>query len=133
MNIVDELLKIALFGSAWVLYLLLFLSVASIGVMLERVWYFGRNSARGGDALRQRLLTSLRADDPEAAELLLRESHTLEGTVVAAAFAFRDGGGHAFTDALEAELARSRKQLERGLTFLGTIGNNAPFIGLSGP
>jgi biopolymer transport protein ExbB/biopolymer transport protein TolQ len=38
----------------------------------------------------------------------------------------------AFTEALESELARARRELERGSNFLGTIGNNAPFIGLFG-
>ncbi len=132
MDIVEQLLKIALLGSAWVLYLLLALSVASIGVMLERLLFFGRNSRRGGEALRAGLLSALELGDEEGIERLLRDSGTVEGQVVADAFAFRDGGGAAVTDALEAELARARGALERGLNFLGTVGNNAPFIGLLG-
>ncbi|MEQ1503102.1 MAG: MotA/TolQ/ExbB proton channel family protein [Myxococcota bacterium] len=132
MNIVDALLKVALLGSAWVLWLLIGLSVASLGVMSERVLYFRRNRRRGGEALRRDLLRALRAHDPDGAERLLRDSRTVEGAVVAGAFAFRDGGSRAFADALEAELARARPELERGLSFLGTLGNNAPFIGLFG-
>ncbi len=132
MDIVEQLLKIALLGSAWVLYLLLALSVASIGVMLERLLFFGRNSRRGGEALRANLLQALEGGDEEGIERVLRDSGTVEGQVVADAFAFRDGGGGAVADALEAELARSRGGLERGLNFLGTVGNNAPFIGLFG-
>ena len=132
MDIVEDLLKIALLGSSWVLWLLLFLSVASIGVMLERLWFFRRNSSRGGGTLREHLLAFLKTGDVDGAEKLLRESGTVEGRTVATAFAFREGGGHAFGDALEAEISRARKDMERGLTFLGTIGNNAPFIGLFG-
>lgn len=132
MNIVDDLLKVALLGSAWVLYLLLFLSIVSIGVMLERLIYFRRNARGGGDALRERVLVALRANDADATEKVLRESGSVEGEVVAGAFVFREGGAAAFTDGLEAELARARKNLERGMNFLGTIGNNAPFIGLFG-
>ena len=29
-------------------------------------------------------------------------------------------------------MGRKRKELEKGMTFLGTLGNNAPFIGLFG-
>lgn len=123
MDVVEELLKVALFGSAWVLYLLLFLSVVSIGVMLERAWTFARKGRRGGADLRDRVLRALQADDGDAADQVLRASDT---------FAFRDGGGSAVQDALDAELGRSVGELERGLTFLGTIGNNAPFIGLFG-
>ncbi len=132
MNLVEELLKIALLGSAWVLYLLLGLSVVSVGIMIERVIFFRRNGRGGGEPLRAALLRALHADDEAGAERLLRESGTIEGGVVAAAFVFREGGGRAFGDALEAELSRARRGLEKGMNFLGTIGNNAPFIGLFG-
>lgn len=132
MDIVESLLKVALLGSAWILYLLIFLSIVSFGVIAERMLFFRRNGRGAGDPLRRALMTAMRADDPAEAEKVLRDSNTVEGHVVASAFVFREGGGHAFGDALEAELSRSRKELERGTNFLGTIGNNAPFIGLLG-
>lgn len=132
MDIVAQLLKVALLGSAWVLYLLMALSVVSIGVMIERLVFFWRNSRGGGDTLRAQLLEAINADDAEAAERVLRDSGAFEGKIVAEAFGFVDGGAGAFADALESEIARGRKVLERGTNFLGTIGNNAPFIGLAG-
>jgi biopolymer transport protein ExbB/biopolymer transport protein TolQ len=42
------------------------------------------------------------------------------------------GGAAAFEDAFESELASAQKDLERGSGLLGTLGNNAPFIGLFG-
>lgn len=132
MNIVDTLLNVALLGSAWVLYLLLGLSVISLGVVIERAIFFIRNGRRGGDPLHRALYEVLRAGDEEGAKRLLRDSGTVEGLVVARAFTFREGGAPGFGDALDAELSRAKKGLERGMTFLGTIGNNAPFIGLFG-
>ena len=35
-------------------------------------------------------------------------------------------------DAVDSELSRIKKELERGTNLLGTLGNNAPFIGLFG-
>jgi biopolymer transport protein ExbB/biopolymer transport protein TolQ len=35
-------------------------------------------------------------------------------------------------DAVDSALGFSKKELERGLNFLGTLGNNAPFVGLFG-
>lgn len=131
MNIVDQLLKVALLGSAWVLYLLIALSVYSISVMLERFVFFRRNS-RGSDGLRDQVLDAIRAGDATRIETLLRASGTVEGRVVANAFAFRDGGSEAVSHALESELAVARLDLEKGLNYLGTIGNNGPFIGLLG-
>lgn len=132
MDIVESLMKVALLGSAWVLWLLLVLSVISTGILLERIWFFYQNSRRGGDALHRSLYDTLRAGDEESAKRLLRDSGTVEGLVVARAFTFREGGAPGFSDALDAELSRAKKGLEKGMTFLGTIGNNAPFIGLFG-
>ena len=41
--IVERLLKVALLGSSWVLYLLLFLSVVSFSAMFERYLFFRRH------------------------------------------------------------------------------------------
>jgi biopolymer transport protein ExbB/biopolymer transport protein TolQ len=131
-NIVEILLKVALFGSAWVLYVLLALSFLSVGVVLERVVFFYRNARRGGEPLHRALYVKLKAGDEDGAKALLRESGTVEGGVVARAFTFREGGAASFADALDAELSRAKNSLEKGTTFLGTVGNNAPFIGLFG-
>ena len=38
----------------------------------------------------------------------------------------------AVSDAVESELGRARAKLDRSMTLLGTLGNNAPFVGLFG-
>jgi biopolymer transport protein ExbB/biopolymer transport protein TolQ len=43
-----------------------------------------------------------------------------------------DGGPDSVSEALEGSLVKKRFELERGLTSLGTLGNNAPFVGLFG-
>src|SRR3954470_3000328 len=106
MNIVETILKIALLGSSWVLWLLLVLSVVSIGVMLERIVYFRRQGRTGGQALQEKLLTLLGDGDEVGAEKLLRDSGTFDGGVVASALRFRHGGARAFGDGLDAELSR---------------------------
>ncbi len=40
MDIVALFLNLALMGSAWVLWLLVALSVASIAVIIERIWFY---------------------------------------------------------------------------------------------
>ena len=39
-DIVEELLGFMLMGTEWVLWLLLFLSVYSVAITMERAWYF---------------------------------------------------------------------------------------------
>ena len=132
MNIVQAILKIALLGSSWVLWLLLALSVLSFGIALERIYVFRKRARTGGDELEAELQKFLDQDDAEGAEKVLAESGTFDGAVVLKAFKKRDGGARAFDAVLEGELGRRRLELEKGLNFLGTMGSNAPFIGLFG-
>ena len=129
--IVDRLLRLALVGSAWVLYLLLALSVVSFTAMLER-WLFFRRHRDDTAALRKRLAGALRSADFEGADRILAASPSLEAGVVREALRFRDGGADAVADAVDSELFALKKELDRGLSLLGTLGNNAPFIGLLG-
>jgi biopolymer transport protein ExbB/biopolymer transport protein TolQ len=129
--LIEKLLKVALLGSSWVMYLLLILSVLSFGAMLERSWYFFRR--RGDiDDLGEKLIAALeRGEDSEARDLL-KKSRMVEATVLEPAMRMLPGGPESFEDAIEAEMVKVRQDMERGCTLLGTLGNNAPFIGLFG-
>ncbi len=129
--IVESLLKIALLGATWVLYLLLFLSVVSIGAMLERFVFFRKNK-NAGKALDEALGKALRENDYPAAKRALDASPSLEAGILREALQWRKGGPAAVNDALESALGRARADLDRGTNLLGTLGNNAPFIGLFG-
>ncbi|MBX3225866.1 MAG: MotA/TolQ/ExbB proton channel family protein [Labilithrix sp.] len=129
--IVDRLLKVALAGSTWVLWLLLALSVVSFAAMLER-WLFFRRHRDDVGSLRARVGKALARGDVDGAEAALSKSPSIEARVVRSAFAFRRGGPEAIADAVDSELGVARKELERGTNLLGTLGNNAPFIGLFG-
>ncbi|AKU92099.1 MotA/TolQ/ExbB proton channel family protein [Vulgatibacter incomptus] len=129
--LVENLLKLALLGSTWVMYLLLILSVFSIGAIAERWWFFRRGS-RGVDELRDRLAQLVARRDVAGARALLSSSPSTEARVLAPALDMLAGGPGALADAIDSELGRRRKELERGMNFLGTVGSNAPFIGLFG-
>jgi biopolymer transport protein ExbB/TolQ len=129
--LIEKLQRVALHGGTWVLYLMILLSVLSIGVMIERVVYFVQHR---GDALAlgDKLIARLHGDDRPGAERLLQQSKLIEASVLRRALPWMDGGPAALAEALEAEMGRKRQELEQGMTFLGTLGNNAPFIGLFG-
>jgi biopolymer transport protein ExbB/biopolymer transport protein TolQ len=129
--IVDKLLRLALVGSAWVLYLLMALSVVSLAAMAERLLFFRRH-ADDVDALRAKAAKALRGGDLAVAEKLLAASPSLEARVIREALRWKDGGPDAVSDAIDSELYAVKKELERGMALLGTLGNNAPFIGLLG-
>jgi biopolymer transport protein ExbB/biopolymer transport protein TolQ len=129
--LITNLLKLALLGASWVLYLLMALSVFSIAIMVERWWFFRKNSG-DIDKLGDQLVARLRASDRRGAEQALVESRAFEARILRPALDFIDGGPEAVEEALESSIARHKKELERGMTFLGTLGNNAPFVGLFG-
>ena len=114
-----------------VLYLLLFLSVVSLGAMLERFLFFRKNK-NAGKALDEALGKALRENDYPAAKRALDASPSLEAGILREALQWKKGGPAAVNDALESALGRARADLDRGTNLLGTLGNNAPFIGLFG-
>jgi biopolymer transport protein ExbB/TolQ len=129
--LVERLSGIALLGSTWVLYLLLFLSVVSMASALERWVFFARRSEDLG-ALSSRFSEALEVEDFDRARQVLRESRSLEAGIVLGALRWVHGGPRAFADALDASVASARGQLLRSTYLLGTLGNNAPFVGLLG-
>ncbi len=129
--LIEKLLKVALLGSSWVMYLLLGLSVFSIGAMIERTLYF-RKRDDDVEELGEKLIALLEQGDREAATALLKNSPSVEASVLAAAMRYLNSGADAVSDAIESAMIRARLDMERGSTLLGTLGNNAPFIGLFG-
>jgi len=115
-------------GAEWVMYLLIGLSVLSIGLMLERLVFFLRFS-HAGTAQLIPLLTQGRLDE---ARRQLTNVRGLEAEVTLAALDAASGGPSAVEEAMACVIARERPAFERYLSFLGTLGNNAPFLGLFG-
>lgn len=131
--IVEKLLKVALLGASWVMYLMIFLSVISIGQMVER-WLFYFKHNQDADELEEELMKLLEAGDREGAEALLDKvkSRSFEAEAIRPALKYLEAGPEAFTDCVDAELVKVRQDCERGMNLLATLGNNAPFIGLMG-
>jgi len=129
--LIHNLTKLALFGASWVMYLLIALSFVSLAIMLDRFLYF-RKGKGDVDKLATDLVRRLRDGDRRGAEQVLTKSSMIEARIIKPALDWLDGGADAVTEVLDASMTRQRKEFERGLTFLGTLGNNAPFIGLLG-
>jgi len=120
-------------GSAWVMWLLVALSVLSIAVIFERLFALRllrtdlsslrRNLVEGllegGFTKARALLTGCRHP---AAQVALRGLARVESeTTVKGA-----------QEAMTAESVAQKRLLERRFSFLATLGANAPFIGLFG-
>lgn len=125
------LLQFALIGAEWILWVLVILSFINVFIMIERVAFF---SKRGVDiqALRLSFEKQLKAREFDKAAELLRDGESMEARVVLFGMRELERGAESVEDLMTGALATERERYDRGLGFLGTIGNNAPFIGLFG-
>jgi biopolymer transport protein ExbB/TolQ len=126
-----ELSSIARVGATSVLYILIVLSIVSIGIMLDRFVYFRRRRTNF-DLLSRKLAELLAANQLPEAEALLDKDPSDAAKLARGALARYGEGGEAVEQILAKEIRLQRGRFERGLLFLGTLGNNAPFIGLFG-
>ena len=115
-------------GAEWVMYALATLSVASVAVILERALFFARHGRSRADAL----APLLAAGRLERARALVKDGVGLEAEVVRAAIDAAPGGAASVAELVASTIRRERPAYERGLGFLGTLGSNAPFLGLFG-
>ncbi|MRG98367.1 MotA/TolQ/ExbB proton channel family protein [Polyangium spumosum] len=131
MNLIEWLQRIMVgFGAAWVMWLMIGLSVVSVAIILERAWFFW--SLRDDVVVLARDLRNALKDSIEAAQKRMEASPSAEAAVVKAGLIEADRGPKAAEEAMAGALALQRMKLERRLAYLGTLGNNAPFIGLFG-
>ena len=132
MNIVERSKQILLgLGASPVLFFMLALSVLSLAVMLERLWFFSTHSVHV-ERLARELEKHLGKGDLAGARELTEGSRSLESAVVQAGLTHAPRGIEASREAMASASALGRLRLERRLAFLGTLGNNAPFVGLLG-
>lgn len=117
-------------GSRWVLWLLLGLSLAALAVIFERLWFY-LTERKPGRAVAD-ALAALRKAGPDEAARLLAGLPSMEVAVLRSCLARAADGAGAVDEHRAAILEQERQRYEARLAFLGTLGNNAPFIGLFG-
>ena len=130
-NIVEKLLGLTLLGTEWILWLLIVLSVVSIAIMIERFFFFTKMRI-DFQSFSNALVKSLIDNDIDSAKRLCESKMSLESQVVLRGLSCRDKGVKAMEESMEGFLIGEKQVLDRGLMILGTLGNNAPFIGLFG-
>jgi biopolymer transport protein ExbB len=117
-------------GSSWVLYLLIGLSLAAVAVMLERLWFFVRER-RPRTAL-DTALAALRRSGASDALRALSGVPSMEAAVARACLSHAADGPASVEEHKAGAIESERARYEQRLAFLGTLGNNAPFVGLFG-
>jgi biopolymer transport protein ExbB/TolQ len=129
--LVQKLLSIAQVSGQAVLYILLLLSVLSIGIILERLVYFARRKIDAA-VVGRKVVDYLREGDVDGARGYLSTLPGVEAEVIRDALSWYADGPDAVAEVIAGGTKERRKSYESGLLFLGTLGNNAPFVGLFG-
>ncbi|HVT05819.1 MAG TPA: MotA/TolQ/ExbB proton channel family protein [Polyangia bacterium] len=131
MHLTQRILGFTLLGSDWVLWLLVGLSLMSVTVMVERGLAL-RGTAGDVEELGRELVSRLHDGDLTGGRALLAGRRSPAVAVAVAGLAVFDRGADAVAETMASTKARLRVELERNLGVLGTLGNNAPFVGLFG-
>lgn len=130
MDIQERLTAFAMLGATWVMWLLVALSVIGLAIILERVYYFVVTRS-DFQKLRSDLLKRIDAGKVADAKALLKSSNSVEAKVAMATLRVSSNADSA-EERMAAESGLAKLAMERNLAFLGTVGNNAPFVGLLG-
>ncbi len=123
--------KMALLGDVWVLWLLIAASVWSLGVIIER-WKAFRGNSLDFPKFLDELSKKLENGDITGARQVARGVNGVEARVVMAGLSNYSKGPVAVEESMTSKLVMERSHLEKNLIILGTLGNNAPFVGLFG-
>lgn len=122
---------LALTGGDWVIYVLLLCSVVAVAVIIERAIVL-RREARQLDELRAKLGGRLGSDDLAAVAKEIGKLPGVASKVMTAGLVQAKAGPAAAEEHMAAESLAGRQAMELRLLILGTLGNNAPFVGLFG-
>ncbi|UOE99979.1 MotA/TolQ/ExbB proton channel family protein [Bdellovibrio reynosensis] len=128
----EKIFAVAHLADQAVLWVLLILSVVSIGMILER--YFVLKKIFGeSQRVRSRIRVALQSNSLEDVEDLAKDINSVEGRAASYALKhMRDSGSKGLAEIFNTFAANERPDLEKSLSFLATIGSNAPYIGLFG-
>lgn len=128
----DVLFKLAHYADQAVLVILCLLSVASLGVILQK--YFSlRKLAFESSRVRERVKLTLASQSLQEVEDIARDPSSMEGRAANHALKHvKEKGSKGLDEVFNAFVLSERPELDSSLGFLATVGSNAPYIGLFG-
>jgi biopolymer transport protein ExbB len=131
MDLSGQFVAFAQLGASWVLWLLVAMSVLSIGIMIDRaLWLRGRDLDL--ERFTRELRGALERDEVERFVEKYKNDPAIPARVALRGLEERTRGPEAAAEAMHGERLHWRKEGDKHLIILGTLGNNVPFVGLFG-
>src|SRR5215510_5103231 len=131
LSLIQMFLKLAQLGAEWVMYLLLAMGFIAAVLVFERLYLY-MSTKVDTTRLARKLIELLQAGRLERAKDLVKTGKGIEERVVSDALSLYTEGADAVEEIVQASMIKERQRYERSLSYLGTVGSNAPFIGLLG-
>ena len=131
MDLSRAFVDFAQLGANWVLWLLIALSVISVGVMIDRALWLRRRDT-DTERFTRELRGAFERGELERLSAKYIDDPAIPVQVGLRGLAVREHGAEAAAEAMHGERARWRRAADRNLIVLGTLGNNVPFVGLFG-
>ena len=114
------------------MYILLFCSLLSVTIFLERIIYYRRLSRTKRTEFMTKVKRALKGGNIERAMEICNEIYTPFANVIYSGLELHDRQGKEISNAMEREITVETTKLERYIGIVGTIGNTAVYIGLFG-
>lgn len=128
----EKIFAVAHLADQVVLWILLILSVVSIGMILER-WFALKKITSESARIRARIKIALQSNSVEDVEDIAKDPSSIEGRAASYALKhMKDSGTKGLEEVFNAFVLTEKPELEKSLGFLATIGSNAPYVGLLG-
>ncbi|HEY8270275.1 MAG TPA: MotA/TolQ/ExbB proton channel family protein, partial [Pseudobdellovibrionaceae bacterium] len=128
----EKIFAVAHLADQVVLWILVLLSIISIGMILERGFALRKVSSQSSQ-VRNRIRMALQSNSVEDVETIAKDIESLEGRAASYALKhMRDSGSKGLEEIFNTFSLMEKPELERFLGFLATVGSNAPYIGLLG-
>ena len=126
-----ELINISMMGAKTLLYVLFFLSILSVAVAIEKYVQYRRDNPLG-KGYRDQLVSLLNSGKMADALAQVEGVRGINAALVRESLQNFSEGPKTIEEVVSSRLILERGRLEARLMILGTIGNNAPFVGLLG-
>jgi len=127
----QELVNLSMLGARTLLYVLFVLSILSIAVAIEKYVQYRRDNVLGPE-FRPHLVQLLEKNNIDGALREVEDQRGANAAILREGLRNYDEGPNTIQEIMNSRTVLERARLEKRLIILGTIGNNAPFIGLLG-
>jgi len=130
-DLIHSFLSFANLGAGWVMWLMVGLAFGLTVLVFERLRLFKRTEI-DAPKMGKALIACLEEGELEGARGLVSRGFAMEERVLADGLQAWSRGSRSVELVMRGSLERERQRFERFLGYMGTVGSNAPFVGLFG-